>query len=113
MQISKKLDHKTCLLRVSIDCKSTDEDDGEAQKQAGCDRVTKTRSDFSFCFFELCREVPTKSQLYCQTITGEQWLIRLGFRTNVGDVLHQICSSLCLIKFESLEARADATGQFS
>lgn len=70
MQISKKPDHKTCLSRVSIDRKSTDEDDGEAQKQAGCDRVTKTRSDFSFCFFFNCVEKSQQNPNYIAKLSS-------------------------------------------
>jgi len=46
-------------------------------------------------------------------IIWAQWPTGLGFQTSARAVLHQICSSLCLIKFKTLAVDADAVGQFS
>lgn len=46
-------------------------------------------------------------------IIRAQWLSDLGFQTSVGDVKRQICCPLCLIKFETMAEKADATGRFS
>lgn len=46
-------------------------------------------------------------------ILRAQWLSDLGFQTSVGDVKRQICCPLCLIKFETMAEKADATGRFS
>lgn len=45
------------------------------------------------------------------SIVRAQQPTSLGLPTNAGDVLHQICCSLCLIKFEALAEKADATSQ--
>lgn len=45
------------------------------------------------------------------SIVRAQQPISLGLPANTGDVMHQICCSLCLIEFEALAEKADATSQ--